>query len=244
LRYSSGLIGFTSLLFPPIGTRLQISVFGTFVTSLILLALDGEISGPRRTKMQFMGSTTKQPSLTFGVTLQKLGPTNRFAPPVAACVLVLLCASTYAIFLRGCGFLAVATSHEQVFAKVYGDKRTTTGGIDLSSVLKNSAVHDKIMTSSAKLAGSGFWTASNLFGPLLHLAGLVCTLPSLYLLITGMWTGERASKVAMAAPLNLVPLLLCKGISALRACALIGLIGGMLQAIGRRKHDKSSKMQI
>lgn len=124
------------------------------MTSLILLALDGEVSGPRRIKMQFMGSASKQANSSFGVTLQKLGPSNRFAPPVAACVLVLLCASVYAIFLRGCGLLAVATSHEQVFAKVYGEKRASVGGIDLASVLKKSAVHDKIMTSSAKLAGS------------------------------------------------------------------------------------------
>jgi hypothetical protein len=223
---------------------IPISVFGTFVTSLILLALDGEVSGPRRSKMQFMGNTSKQATSSFGINLQKLGPSNRFAPPVAACVLVLLCASIYAIFLRGCGLLAVATSHEQVLAKVYSDKRASVGGIDLASVLKKSAVHDKIMTSSAKLAGSGFWTASNLFGPLLHLTGLVCMLPSLYFLVTGLWTGERTSKVALAVPLNLVPLILCKGISALRACALIGLIGGIIQMIGRRKHDRSSKMQI
>lgn len=104
--------------------------------------------------MQFMGNTSKQATSSFGINLQKLGPSNRFAPPVAACVLVLLCASIYAIFLRGCGLLAVATSHEQVFAKVYSDKRASVGGIDLASVLKKSAVHDKIMTSSAKLAGS------------------------------------------------------------------------------------------
>ena len=212
------------------------------MTSLILLALDGEVSGPRRNKLQFMGST-KSSASSFGINLQKLGPSNRFAPPVAACVLVLLCASIYAIFIRGCGLLTVATNHEQVFAKVYGDSRTT-GDNDLSSLLKKSAVHDRIMTGSAKLAGSGFWTAGNIFGPLLHLGGLIATLPSLYFLVIGLWTGERTSHAAMAAPLNLIPLILCKGISALRACALIGLIGGVFQAITRQKHDRSSKMQI
>lgn len=190
-----------------------------------------------------MGGTSKQSNASFGITLQKLGPSNRFAPPIAACILVLLCASVYAIFLRGCGFLAVATSHEQVFAKVYGDARTT-GSIDLSSVLQKSAVHDKIMRSSAKLAGSGFWTADNMFGPLLHLGGLLATLPSLYFLVTGIWTGERSAQAALAAPLNLIPLLLCKGISALRACAFIGLIGGILQAMLRKQHNRASKMQI
>lgn len=190
-----------------------------------------------------MGGSTKQSAPSFGINLQKLSPSNRFAPPVAACVLVLLCASVYAIFIRGCGLLAVATSHEQVFAKVYGDSRTT-GNIDLSSVLKKSAVHDKIMTNSAKLAGSGFWTADSMFGPLLHLGGLIATLPSLYLVVNGLWTGERTAKAAMAAPLNLIPLILCKGISAMRACALIGLVGGALQAFSRQKHDRSSKMQI
>lgn len=213
------------------------------MTSLILLGLDGEASGPRRNKLQFMGGPGKSNASSFGINLQKLGPSNRFAPPVAACVLVLLCASIYAIFIRGCGLLAVPTDHEQVFAQVYGDGRTT-GDSDLSSVLKKSAVHDRIMTSSAKLAGSGFWTAGNIFGPLLHLGGLIATLPSLYFLVIGLWTGEKTSKAAMAAPLNLIPLILCKGISALRACGLIGLIGGVIQAITRQKHDRSSKMQI
>ena len=191
-----------------------------------------------------MGGSTKQTASSFGINLQKLGPSNRFAPSVAACIVVLLCASIYAIFIRGCGLFSVAASHEQVFAKVFGHGGQTTGGLDLSAVLKKSAVHDRIITSSARLAGSGFWTANNIFGPLLHLGGLVAALPSLYFLVTGLWTGERTKKAAIAAPLNLVPLILCKGISALRACALIGLIGGVLQIITRRQHDRSSKMQI
>jgi hypothetical protein len=98
--------------------------------------------------------------------------------------------------------------------------------------------------TSAKLAGSGFWTADGMFGPLLHVAGLIATLPSLYFLVTQLWTGERTSKAAISAPLNLVPLALCKGIAALRALALFGLIGGLLQIVTRRQHDKQSRMQI
>jgi hypothetical protein len=218
----------------------QISVFGTFLTSLILLALEGEVAGSRRSKVQFMSGSSTTQKASFGINFQKLGPLNRFAPPVAACVANLLCATIYAIFFRGCGLLAVPTNHEQVFANVYGD----TGGDDLASILKKNIVHDHIMTTSAKLAGSGFWTADGMFGPLLHVAGLIATLPSLYFLVTQLWTGERTSKAAISAPLNLVPLVLCKGIPALRALALFGLIGGLLQIVTRRQHDKQSRMQI
>jgi hypothetical protein len=98
--------------------------------------------------------------------------------------------------------------------------------------------------TSAKLAGSGFWTADGMFGPLLHVAGLIATLPSLYFLVTQLWTGERTSKAAISAPLNLVPLALCKGIAALRALSLFGLIGGLLQIVTPQQHDKQSRMQI
>jgi hypothetical protein len=100
------------------------------------------------------------------------------------------------------------------------------------------------MTISAKLAGSGFWTAEGMFGPSLNVVGLVATLPSLYFLVTQLWTEERNSKATISAPLNLVPLVLCKGIPALRALAVIGLIGGLLQIVTRRQHDQQSRMQI
>lgn len=190
-----------------------------------------------------MSGGSSKPKSSFGFNLQNLGPSNRFAPPAAACVVVLLCATIYAIFFRGCGWLAVPTNHEQVFANLYGDKRTT-GGDDLASIVKTNIVHDHIITTSAKLAGSGFWTAEGMFGPLLHVVGLVATLPSLFFLVTQLWTGERSSKAAICAPLNLLPVVLCKGIPALRALALIGLVGGVLQIVTRRQHDQQSRMQI
>lgn len=134
-------------------------------------------------------------------------------------------------------------SNEDAFANVYGSSRTT-GGDDLASMIKKSIAHDQIMKTSAKLAGSGFWTASNMLGPLLHLGGLVATLPSLYFLMTQMWAGEGTSKTTLTAPLNLLPLVLCRGIPALRALSVIGLIGGLIQFLTRRQHDRQSKMQI
>jgi hypothetical protein len=190
-----------------------------------------------------MSGGSSKPKSSFGINFQNLGPSNRFAPPAAACVAVLVCATIYAIFFRGCGWLAVPTNHEQIFANIYGDKHMT-GGDDLASIVKKNIVHDHIMTTSAKLAGSGFWTAEGMFGPLLHVVGLVTTLPSLYFLVTHSWTGERSAKAAISAPLNLLPVFLCKGIPALRALAWIGLIGGLLQILTRRQHDQQSRMQI
>ena len=223
----------------------QISVFGTVLTSLILLALEGEVAGgSRRSKIQFMSGSSKQSSSSFGVNFQRLGPSNRLAPPVAACLAVLFCASVYSIFFRGCGWLVVPTNPEQVFANVYGKSRTTAGD-DLASIVQKSIVHDQIMTTTAKLAGSGFWTSSSLYGPLLHLVGLLATLPSQYLLVNYLWTGDVSTKgVMIATPLNLVPLLLCKGIPTLRAGAVIGLIGGVVQLVSGRRHTRQSKMAI
>lgn len=226
----------------------QISVFGTFVTSFILLALEGEVASSRRNKVQFIsGSSAKNSKAAFGINFETLSPSNRLAPSIAGCILVLLGATLYAIFLRGCGWIAfvspIPISNEDAFAKVYGSSRTTEGD-DLASMIKKSIAHDQIMKTSAKLAGSGFWTASKMFGPLLHVGGLVATLPSLYFLMTQMWTGEGRSKTAVTAPLNLLPLFLCRGIPALRALSVIGLIGGLIQCLTRRQHDRQSKMQI
>jgi hypothetical protein len=107
------------------------------------------------------------------------------------------------------------------------------------------------MYASAKLAGAGFWTASDLFGPLLHLGGVAACIPSLYLLSRYLWSGGGGSTNSMSAatvtlmlPLNAIPIFLCNGIPSLQAAAWVALVGGVLQLFNMRWLDKQAKMRI
>jgi hypothetical protein len=228
----------------------QASVLGTFLTSLILLALEGEIAAPKRGKIQRLAGSTRGPAPSFGVTFSALGPSNALAPPITATVVLLTCASVYTIFLRGSGSLlpTAPTSARDVFAGVHGTEglAAMAAADELAAIVEKNIMHSQAIAISAKLAGSGFWTADSFVGPLLHLGGLVATLPSLYLLVTHMWANERiaTSKIILTAPLNLIPLLLCRGIPTLQAAALIGLVGGGVQFFQLQRSNRQSKMRI
>jgi hypothetical protein len=94
--------------------------------------------------------------------------------------------------------------------------------------------------------GSGFWTSDSLFGPLLHLGGIVAVLPTLYLLYQKRWQGQPvpASQITLALPLNAIPLLLCRGIPSLQAAALVAIVGGLMQVLNLKNADRQSKMRI
>jgi hypothetical protein len=218
------------------------SVIGTFLVSPLLLALEGETGGERRSRVSRISTgSSKAPSSTVGLTLSSLSDSNRLGPPIAGTVAVLYLAGLYAIFLRG-SFLfgsSVATSHSDLFAKVNGKD-------PLAQLAQRSVSHSLSLVVSARMAGSGFWTASNPLGPLIHLGGLVATVPSLYLLLSQVWTGIKAPKpqVIVTLPANLIPLLFCRGISAIPAAALVGFVGGLLQLLHLQRSDRRSQMRI
>ena len=94
-------------------------------------------------------------------------------------------------------------------------------------------MHTKTMIAAARLSGSGLWTAKSMFGPLMHLFGLAATLPSLQHLVNHSWYGKAPlfGKVVLALPLNVLAIIIGRGIPSLVAAATIGLIGGALQLI-------------
>jgi hypothetical protein len=222
------------------------SILGTFLVAPLLLALQGEDDKERHGRVSRLSvSNAKTPVQSMGLTFERLKSSNRMVPLVAGTALVLTIATLYAIFLRGSFLLGgsrIAKSHVDVFANVFGNKH----GDDLAKMAERAISHSQSLTISARLAGSGFWTADSIFGPLLHLGGLVAAFPNVYMVVSQQWYGVSLSKatVSLALPLNVIPIVLCKGIPSLRAFAVLGALGGMFQLMSIKRNDKMSQMRI
>lgn len=219
-----------------------VSIISTFMVAPMLLSLEGETGGERRSRLsRISAGGSKPPIPSIGLTLPTLSDSNRLAPLLAATVAVFYVASLYAIFLRGSILFrsSVVSSHSELFSKVKGSDT-------LANLAQRSVSHSLSLVVSARMAGSGFWTASNPLGPLIHLGGLIATVPSLYLLLSQSWSGVKAPKpqVIVALPVNLIPLLFCRGIPAIPAVALVGLLGGLLQLLNLYRTSRRSQMRI
>lgn len=221
------------------------SLFGTVCIAPILLGLEGESSSSdRRSRVSRVSAGATKPSkISMGIPLNNLNGSNRFVPVVAGIVYVFYIAGLYSIFIRGSILLgtAVPTSHADVIASIVGRNRDV-----LASMAEKATSYSEALVISARLAGSGFWTSSNILGPLIHLVGLVATIPSIYLLFSQMWSGVATSKaqVLFAVPFNIFTLLFCKGTPTLQAVALIGMVGGLLQLFVLQQHGRRSHMRI
>ncbi len=227
-----GVVGVTTVVGIPV------SVLATLCCSPILILLEGE--GSSSSKHTHQRSSTK--SRWHGLVLTKLTRRNWIAPLLIGTVGVFITASLHAIFLRGCGlskfsFLfgsnGVITNQEDVFSHIFGSKRTTGIGAldDVATMAQKSVVHTKTMKAAARLSGSGIWTAKSIIGPFMHMLGLVATLPSLQFLVQHSWYGKAplSGKVMLTLPLNILSIILGRGIPSLVAAATIGLIGGAFQ---------------
>eukprot|EP00986_Skeletonema_menzelii_P002833 scaffold831_cov151-Skeletonema_menzelii.AAC.1 len=227
-----GVVGVTTVVGIPV------SILATLCASPILILLEGE--GSSSSKYTHQRSSTK--SKWHGLVLTKLTRRNWIAPLLIGTVGVFITASLYAIFLRGCGlskfsFLFgandVITNQEDVFSHIFGSKRTTGIGAldDVATMAQKSVVHTKTMIAAARLSGSGIWTAKSIIGPFMHLLGLAATLPSLQFLVQHSWYGKAPlfGKLVLALPLNILSIIVGRGIPSLVAAATIGLIGGALQ---------------
>ncbi|KAL7452183.1 hypothetical protein ACHAWC_003904, partial [Mediolabrus comicus] len=236
-----GVVGVTTVVGIPV------SILGTFICSPILLLLEGE--GSRRSKHGYQISSSKSKRRWHGLVLPNLTRRNWIAPLLAGTACVFLTASLYAIFLRGCGlskfsFLFgtgdVIKNQEDVFSHIFGSQRTTGVGAldDVATMAQKSVVHTKTMIAAARLSGSGIWTAKSIFGPLMHLLGVLATLPSLHHLVKHSWYGKAPlfGKVALVLPLNILSIIIGKGIPTLVAAATVGLIGGAMQLITLMNH--------
>ena len=224
---------------------MPVSIFGTILIAPILLALEGEEANERRGRIaRVSGTNAKAPVNTMGLTFNHLNSSNRLVPLFMGTVSVFIAATLYTIFLRGSLFFGgarVAKSHTDVFHSMFGNQ-----GDELSKLAELAVSHSQTLVTSARLAGSGFWTSDSIFGPLLHLAGLVATLPNLYLLVSQQWLSLHVAKatVTFALPLNVIPVVICKGIPALRVLGLIAVVSALFQLMGLKANDRRSQMRI
>lgn len=221
-----------------------VSVIGTFSLAPILSFLEGETSESNRRRVAV--STSGKKIRRLGISFQSLAKANKFINPLAGTVLVFLSASLYAIFLRGCGWFVSGdfNQNNDGFANVkeFLDKAIRNKHED---PMKN-ILGSKVIISAAKLAGTGFWTSKSIIGPVLHLAGVVALVPSLYMLIMYSWAGTPFSlrNVLVFLPLNLFALAFCRGIPSLWAASLVGIIGGGSQALSIRQNTYTSHMRM
>jgi len=216
------------------------SVLGTFLVSPLLLALEGESGTDRQTRVSRISPGSSRPrSSTIALTLPNLTDANRLAGVIAGTVGVFTVASLYSIFLRG-SFLSgnVMANQADLFSKITESKV-------LAQLVRHSLSHSMLLSMAARMAGSGFWTSNNLIGPLIHLGGLACTIPSVLLLLTQMWSGVqvKTATIIFSLPLNLIPLFFCRGIPSIPAAAFVGTIGALFQLVQQRRSTRRSQIR-
>ena len=224
------------------------TVICTVLASLILLLLEGE-SRPSgaRSKVRQMGENSSPAKSSLGLNFTQLKGSNAVAPIITGIASVFVLASAYAILVRGCGeFFYGDGGHQSIFHAVFGKVDRSNADSELAFLAERSSLQSQAVVVSAMLARSSFWMTTNPMGPLLYLGGTCATLPSLYLLVTYLWSGIKlpTSQVTLSTPLNVVPLVFCRGIPTLSAAASIGLAGGLIQLIALRRNKQKSLMTI
>eukprot|EP00934_Nitzschia_sp_Nitz4_P001440 Nitzschia sp. Nitz4//scaffold253_size28098//9209//15122//NITZ4_008141-RA/size28098-processed-gene-0.22-mRNA-1//1//CDS//3329544300//1440//frame0 len=128
---------------------MPIPVVGTILLAPLLLALEGETAGERKSRVaRVTGASSGPSSQVLSITLPNLKPSNRFAPLVGATYAVFALATVYAIFLRGC-LLPVAMTHFDVFSKMA--EADSKNGI--AQLARQAATNSKTLIVSAKMAG-------------------------------------------------------------------------------------------
>uniref|UniRef100_A0A7S1GPA0 Uncharacterized protein n=1 Tax=Cyclophora tenuis TaxID=216820 RepID=A0A7S1GPA0_CYCTE len=219
-------------------------VVGTLALSVILVAVEGETSGTQRGR-QRVGRSTKPAATSFGITFKDLSLSNWLTLPMLSIAVVFVVASLYTILIRGCGLSQVATNHGHVFDAIYSNRDPVDE--DLAALAEKNMIHSQALVTSARLASSSFWTAKGPLGPALQVAGLVATLPSLYFILSQMWKGGESggrTTLTLFVPMNLFPVIVCKGNPCLRALSALCLVVGLLQVMNMQSRDHRSKMRI
>ena len=81
---------------------------------------------------------------------------------------------------------------------------------------------------------------------MLHLAGILATIPSFFLLFNRFWLGQPvpSNQVTFCLPLNVVPVALCRGLPGLLAASLLIVVGAVAQLLLRLQVEQSSRMRL
>ena len=117
----------------------------------------------------------------------------------------------------------------------------------------------------SKLAASGFWTTTiktssllssssssvnyhNNYGPMLHIIGLICIIPNLYLLFLYYWKSNTSNttlrNILLLLPLNVFPLFVCNGIATLKTLSFLCIVCSMYQYFDMKYVYWKNKMKI
>jgi hypothetical protein len=228
------------------------SVTGTLLASPILLMLEGESQNERSASVRKLSAASTYKGERSLFTLANLRSANRWVPPLVLSVVALLMSSLYAVFLRGSGIVAifggppVAMTHSELYATIFRVEEDNEAIQDVASLAQKTMAHGSALVAAAKLAGSGIWTAGSIIGPLLHIAGILATLPSLFLLIQKYWHGAKVSTLHLnfALPLTLIPIVICRGIPSLTVAGLILGLATLIQVFNLLQTTKESMMSI
>lgn len=213
-------------------------VLGTLFISPIMLLLDGDTSVERRSRVSRISGTNAKPSSkNIGIDFPSLTRSNQFVPPMVASVLSFFAASLYTIFIRG--FFTPGSAEKNNLETI-----EATG--TLIVMARRTISHNKAMAFASRLADASLWTSTTIMGPLIHICGLVATVPSLYLLAAGMWHGRNVPKaqVTLFLPLNIISIFFCTGTPTLRAVGVVCVVGGVMQImdLGDRGHRSQMRM--
>jgi hypothetical protein len=117
---------------------------------------------------------------------------------------------------------------------------------NLAAMAKKDISQSQTLILSARLAGASIWTSNSIMGPIIHLCGLIAAVPSIFLLVSDMWSGIDVprAQVTLALPLNAIPLLFCKGTPTLRAAAIIGVVGAITQVMSLKERGHKSQLRM
>merc|ERR1712166_1043549 len=118
-----------------------------------------------------------------------MGKTNYSVPSIAGTLIVFYLVGLYSIFVRGWPLVgsSVPKSHRETISGILGKD-------PLGLLLESATVYSRAYVISSKLLGCSFWTSSTILSPILHVIGLVATIPSTYFLLSQIWSGVKRSR--------------------------------------------------
>jgi len=162
---------------------------------------------------------------------------------------VFILVSFYAIILRGL-IAQVHMSHTD-FSGAHGARWQMKAGQNVPNIAN---LADRFMTHreaaafSSRLSACGFWSAKSWFAPLKHLVGLFIGPVSTWFAYSTLVIQTRSSVPSswyyIGVPVNILTLLLCKGIPSLSAAASLGVIISTHYVVSNRKNKWRNKMSM
>ena len=229
---------------------IPISVVGTILLSSILLALDGESSISSRGRGGGRGTVTtsvRNRHAFWRLNLNQLDRRNQWFPSLGGTFAIFMLASLHVIFLRGSGWLSwfgVSVSRSHNDAIEYAIPGSGGENAALVALVKNAVAQS--LDTSALLDRAGFWTATNVLSPVLHVLGALSVFPSFFLLQKQYWWAKTVPSfhISVAIPFNVIPIVLSRSIPSLTATAFITIICAIMQLMGRQQSEHASRMRI